>query len=59
MQNKSMRKIFMVAGAVAIIVLGLFFLISGDNTGWLIVGAGVVELVMLPIILKKMEDMNR
>lgn len=50
----------MISGAVAFMIIGLLFLMSGDTVfGGLVLAAGVVELVMLPLILKKMEDMNR
>ena len=60
MQKKPALRAAMISGAVAFMVIGVLFLMSGDTVfGGLVLAAGVVELVMLPLILKKMEDMNR
>lgn len=60
MQKKPALRAAMISGAVAFMIIGLLFLMSGDTVfGGLVLAAGVVELVMLPLILKKMEDMNR
>ncbi|GEM48827.1 hypothetical protein [Deinococcus cellulosilyticus] len=60
MQKRPALRAAMISGAVAFIIIGLLFLMSGDTVfGGLVLGAGVVELVLLPLILKKMEDMNR
>lgn len=53
-------KTILIGGAAIIMVIGLLIVLSGDVVfGGFLILAGVFEIVTIPLILKKMEDMNR
>lgn len=60
MNNKNTMKTILIGGAAIIMVIGLLIVLSGDVVfGGFLMLAGVFEIVTIPLILKKMEDMNR
>ncbi|WP_034341784.1 hypothetical protein [Deinococcus misasensis] len=60
MNNKNTMKTILIGGAAIIMVIGLLIVLSGDVVfGGFLILAGVFEIVTIPLILKKMEDMNR